>query len=272
MKEIRNITLVSVHGRPFLADVFLPGTQGPHPVVIFAHGFKGFKDWGPFDLIARSFVRKGFCFVKFNFSWNGTTPDSKTDFNDLEAFGNNNFTKELDDMKVVIDLIHEKPEWDLDTKNIFLIGHSRGGGIALLKASEDTRVKGVITWAAVAGFARHITVNEIKKWREAGVFYVENSRTGQQMPLYPQLYEDFYRNRHRLNIVKAAGKVAGRMLVVHGDADDTVPVSHAHEIISGSPGSKIMILPGADHSFGAAHPYLESDLPADFRSAVEATI
>ena len=272
MTEFRNISLLSVHGRPFLADVFLPGNKGPHPVVIFAHGFKGFKDWGPFDLIARSFARSGFCFVKFNFAWNGTTPDATTDFADLEAFGNNNFTKELDDLKVVIDLLHNRPEWNTDTKKIFLIGHSRGGGIALLKAAEDARVKGVITWAAVAGFARHISVEDIKRWREAGVFYVENSRTGQQMPLYPQLYEDFYRNRHRLNIVKAAGKVAGKMLVVHGDADDTVPVSHAHEILSGSPGSQILILPGADHSFGAAHPYTATELPSDFRKVVEATI
>lgn len=272
MKEFLNINLLSVHGRPFLADVFLPEHKGPHPVVIFAHGFKGFKDWGPFNIIARNFVSQGFCFVKFNFAWNGTTPDATMDFTDLEAFANNNFTKELDDMKVVIDMIHKQPEWNIDLKKIFLIGHSRGGGIALLKAAEDDRVKGVITWAAVAGFARHITVSEIKKWKEAGVFYVENSRTGQQMPLYPQLYEDFYRNRHRLNIVKAAGKVAGRMLVVHGDADETVPLSHAHEIISGSPGSKILILPDADHSFGATHPFTASELPPDFKMVVDATI
>jgi fermentation-respiration switch protein FrsA (DUF1100 family) len=75
-----------------------------------------------------------------------------------------------------------------------------------------------------------------------------------------------------LDIVKAAGKVAGRMLVVHGDADETVPLSHAHEIISASPGSKILILPDADHSFGATHPFTASELPPDFKMVVDATI
>ena len=44
-------------------------------------------------------------FVKFNFSHNGTSLDSPTDFIDLKAFGNNNFCIELDDLSCVLEWI-----------------------------------------------------------------------------------------------------------------------------------------------------------------------
>ena len=90
-------------GRQITFDVTLPGTVGPHPVVVFAHGFKGFKDWGPFGLVARAFAASGFAFVKFNFSFNGTTPEQPNDFADLGAFSENNFTRELNDLGSMIE-------------------------------------------------------------------------------------------------------------------------------------------------------------------------
>ncbi|MBK6642499.1 MAG: DUF2807 domain-containing protein [Bacteroidetes bacterium] len=186
--------------------------------------------WGVFDLVASQFAASGFGFIKFNFAFNGTTLENPLDFDDLDAFGNNNFTHELDDLEVAIDfLISNAEAYRVDINRIYLAGHSRGGGIVILKAAEDSRVKGITSWAAVAGFARHITVQDIRYWRQAGVFYVENSRTGQQMPLYPQLYENYYRNRNRLNILKAAERLQVPFLIIHGDEDETVPVDHALE-------------------------------------------
>ena len=77
----------------------------PQPLVIFCHGFKGFKDFGCWDLVAKAFVEAGLAFVKFNFSYNGTTVDDPLNFGDLEAFGQNNFSIELDDLGAVIDFM-----------------------------------------------------------------------------------------------------------------------------------------------------------------------
>ncbi|MBK8414099.1 MAG: prolyl oligopeptidase family serine peptidase [Bacteroidetes bacterium] len=153
------------------------------------------------------------------------------DFDDLDAFGNNNFTHELDDLEVAIDfLISNAEAFRVDINRIYLVGHSRGGGIVILKAAEDSRVRSYFRGPLLRDFARHITVQDIRYWREAGVFYVENSRTGQQMPLYPQLYENYYRNRNRLNILKAAERLKVPFLIIHGDEDETVPVDHATRI------------------------------------------
>jgi len=110
------------------------------------HGFKGFKDWGHFNLIADTFASAGFVFLKLNLSHNGTSPQHLFDFVDLEGFSLNNFTIELDDLQVVIDYIFSPefkvPDFEIDLDRLFMIGHSRGGSIAILKAAYEDRIKG----------------------------------------------------------------------------------------------------------------------------------
>ena len=42
------------------ADLSYTASQEEVPIVIFAHGFQGFKDWGPWPLSAEIFASKGF--------------------------------------------------------------------------------------------------------------------------------------------------------------------------------------------------------------------
>ena len=131
----RNLILQSKHGRPFLVDVYYQPDGLPKPVVIFCHGFKGFKDWGAFDIVAEKFAAAGFVYVKFNFSHNGTTVDHPMDFVDLDAFGNDNLSIEMDDLGVVIDWVCSAAfpvkATDVNTQQLYLMGHSRGGGISI---------------------------------------------------------------------------------------------------------------------------------------------
>ena len=94
MTITKNIIIPGKHNKPIITDVFYTENNTPKPVVIFCHGYKGFKDWGAWDLMAKAFAEAGFFFVKFNFSHNGGTAEQPIDFPDLEAFGNNNYTKE----------------------------------------------------------------------------------------------------------------------------------------------------------------------------------
>ena len=68
--------------RIMTADLSYTASQEEVPLVIFAHGFQGFKDWGSWPLAAEIFASKGFPFLKFNFSHNGTTPAHLTEFVD----------------------------------------------------------------------------------------------------------------------------------------------------------------------------------------------
>ena len=74
------------------------------PCLIFAHGFKGFKDWGFGPYIGDYFSKKGFFVLTFNFSHNGVG-DSLTDFVELDKFAENTFLLEIDDSRENIDVI-----------------------------------------------------------------------------------------------------------------------------------------------------------------------
>ncbi|MFT4664307.1 MAG: pimeloyl-ACP methyl ester carboxylesterase [Polaribacter sp.] len=260
----KDLLLSSKSGRSFLLDYYLPNEAANCPVVIFAHGFKGFKDWGCWQLMAEKFVNAGYAFVKFNFSYNGTTPDQPMDFADLEAFGQNNYTRELQDLNAVVNWIGISSNWprpnSIDNNKIALIGHSRGGGISIIKAASDERIKALITWAAVArlDYSWHKKEEQIKEWEKAGVLQALNGRTKQMMPLYYQLFEDFFANEEAFNTELALQKRSDLpILFIHGTADPAVPFSAAEQLKEWRPNAELVLLNGANHVFGGKHPWPE---------------
>ena len=272
MKIIRNKQLKGKHQKPILTDLFYQENKQPKPVVIFAHGYKGFKDWGCWDLVAEYFANQGNFFIKFNFSHNGGTVEQPIDFPDLEAFGQNNFIKELDDLESVIDWISEVDAYrnEVDLSNVVLIGHSRGGGVVTLKANEDSRINKVISWAGVSDYGSRFPNGEVLElWEKHGVSYIENSRTKQQMPHYFQFYENFVANKERLHIKRAAENLKIPHLIIHGTDDETVKIKEAKNLHSWSKFSKIYIIENANHSFGGKHPWEENKLPSHLLETVE---
>jgi pimeloyl-ACP methyl ester carboxylesterase len=262
MINLDNFTIKSsLHDLPILASVSYLKKDIPKPVIIFSHGFKGFKDWGHFPLVARWFAAQGFAFVRFNFSHNGTTPEEPADFANLDNFGKNNFSIELHDLDDVINWVEaNSDEHQFDKEKIYLIGHSRGGGISIIKASEDVRIKKIATWASVADFESRMKVDGFEEWKKTGVTYIPNARTNQNMPLYFQFYEDLDRNRERLLIKKAAKKLNKPFLIVHGTEDDTVSINEANALHQWVAGSRLCLIENADHAFNATHPYTAQEL------------
>ncbi len=258
-------------GRNMLADLTFDVRNREAPLVVFAHGFKGFKDWGAHNLVARYFAEHGFRFLKSNFSHNGTTPEHPLDFVDLEAFSDNTFSIELEDLKLVIDFATNGANF-LPVKTVSLIGHSMGGGISIIKTTEDERVEKLITWASVADFHNLWPKEAEAQWRLSGKQYFLNSRTNQQLPVKVTLLDDLDQNPKRLNIFLAAAEIKQPWLIVHGDADPTVNISHALQLNRKQPKSDLVVAPGANHTFNSNHPYLDASLPASLEQVCEVCI
>lgn len=263
------------HQRPILLDLRIPETANGE-LVIFCHGYKGFKDWGFWDLTGDAFATADFAFLKFNFSHNGGTVEQPYDCPDPEAFAMNNFTKEMDDLHTVLDWAGSElveVTNGISPKKIHLIGHSRGGGIATLKAAEDTRVDTLTSWAGVSDFkARFADKEALAYWKEKGVIYIENSRTKQQLPHYYQFYEDFIKNEERFTIKNAAQQLDIPHLIVHGTNDPTVDLKEAQALKSWNPQAELHIIEGADHVFGGGHPWEKARLPEAMKKAADATL
>ena len=255
--------------KPIFIDFTLSTQKITNKVIVFSHGFKGFKDWGPFNAISEYFADNGFIFVKFNFSYNGTSIENPSDFVDLKAFGNNNFCKELDDLGLVIDWVNN----EFSPSDIILLGHSRGGSISILKSSEDTRISKIVSWASPSDFLSKLPIDEkAKKWKDTGVAYIYNGRTKQNMPMYYQFYENCLNNSERLNIEKAVRKMKIPHLHIHGDADPTVLIDEAYNIKNWNTAAQLHIIKDADHVFGGFHPYDLKLFPDDLKEAVDTTI
>lgn len=271
----KNRVIPGRHSKDILLDIYYISNGSKKPVIIFAHGFKGFKDWGHFSAIANRFAEKGFVFIKFNFSHNGTTKDKPTLFADLEAFGQNNYSKEQDDLGTVIDSLEEGillPEDEVDMDNVYLLGHSRGGAMTIIKAKEDDRIKKVVTWGSPGYIGTRFSDEELKLWKKKGVVYFPNSRTGQQMPMYWQIMEDYQTNEARYDLSKVTKGLKKPLLVVHGTLDDTITYEEGKALASKSKNAELVTIEGANHTFGGTHPFIKEDLPLHTRQAIKATL
>ena len=254
--DIINGSYVGSGNRESLYDLRIP-MQFNGQLIIFVHGFMGFKDWGAWHLVQEYFTEKGYAFCKFNLSHNGGTIQNGIDFPDEESFARNTYSFEVNDItcisKQIIPYFEKTPQ-------IHLIGHSRGGGAALL-AAKEIGSKTLSLWASISSIASRFPTNEtLKKWGEDGIRYVENSRTKQALPQYFSLFQDFQENHKRLDIEIAARSLECPASVFHGKQDKSVDLSEGESLAKWL-NVDLFILENADHVFGAKHPWKENQLP-----------
>ncbi len=263
MLSLRNTIFIGSKKRASLFDLTIPGDfQGD--LILFIHGYKGYKDWGAWNLMEQAFIEEGFGFCKFNMSHNGGTTENGIDFPDLEAFANNTYSKEKFDVQAILNELekHLNP-----LPRIHLMGHSRGGGIALLNAS-DNRVSSVITLASISSVASRFSDEKmLAAWKETGVRYVKNERTKQDLPHYYSQYLDFVEYSKELDIEKVCKELNKPNLVIHGDKDSSVLIDEGVEIAQWT-NSPLYTIENADHVFGSSHPWKKDELPEALEEVV----
>lgn len=267
---IRNeqFSLIGALGKPLNGDLTYDENNTNTPLVIFVHGFKGFKDWGAHHLAARYFVQNGYRYLKFNLSHSGVIPEKPNDVTDLESFASNTFSKELLDIDIIIN--HSITYLGVD--HVYLIGHSRGGGLSILQAANNPHVKGLITWSSIADFSSLWKKEQEAEWRATGKIEVVNARTKEKMPLNATLLDDFEENSEELNIIAAAKRVNIPWLIVQGDDDINVPFETAEKLANANLESRLVKVKGANHVYGAVHPFPGETLPQQLFEVCEKSL
>lgn len=243
-----------IDGESIRGDLRYLPSEKPQPLLIFCHGFKGFKNWGFYPHLTSTFAKKGFATLVFNFSLNGVGEDL-LNFTCLEKFKENTFTREVEELKFVVAQILSNKLDSLKAEQISsigLVGHSRGGVSSLSVASSFPEIKAVSTLAAISRM-RFPDPDREKEWRKTGQTQILNMRTGQKMPLGVPLLDDMYQHRDRIE--QAARKLTKPLLVIHGDKDETVGLEEANELHAWADNSQFELIEGGDHVFNICHPW-----------------
>lgn len=268
MIQIKDFSLIGADQKPIVGDLTYDDKNTNAPLVIFVHGFKGFKDWGAHHLTARYFVQNGYRYLKFNLSHSGVSLENPNDVSDMDAFANNTFSKEMLDIDLVINYALE----NLGVNEVFMIGHSRGGGLSILQAANHPHIKALITWSSIADFSSLWKKEQEEEWRTAGKIHVVNARTKEKMPLNVGLLADFEANKAQLNIIEGAKRINIPWLIVQGDDDVNVPFETAQQLANANPASRLLKIEGANHVYGATHPYSSENLPPQLFQVCEKSI
>ncbi len=246
--------IASRDGYPLRGDVrHRDGLGDGAPAVVICHGFKGFKDWGFFPEVATELAGSGYIAISFNFSGSGIGP-GLFEFTDPERFEQATLSGDVDDLKCVLDTAARGALPGPRPRRLGLLGHSRGGAVSLLVAAGDPRVACLVTWAAVSHFDRWDEETR-RAWREQGVLDVVNARTGQVFKLSTAILDDIEAHQDgRLSLERAARELSAPHLIVHGAADESVPVTEGRQMAAWGRG-ELLEIPAAGHTFGAGHPF-----------------
>ena len=112
--EFTSVAISSGHinskeGLPIRYDLYAPqgANHHPLPVVIFVHGFKGFKDWGLFPDACEELAMNGLVVCAINLSLNGIG-DNKYEFDRLDLFERQTLSTDLDDIGLVIHALQNR--------------------------------------------------------------------------------------------------------------------------------------------------------------------
>ena len=258
-------------GRTIRGDLRIPEYPAGKPLLLFCHGFKGFKDWGGWQHALDRLCANGFHVISMNFSHNGIGPDMQN-FTELDKFAVNTIGMEIGDIDCVFEELREGsafPEFE-DIPKTGLIGHSRGGGTVILHNAQKRDADALVTWASVANFENYLRQRD--DWRRNGFIEQENKRTGQIMRMNVDFLNDLEAHPVERDILRAESTLGIPHLILHGDADEAVPIEQARQLYEASDKSRtqLEIIIGAGHTFGTVHPF--TGTTPEFETLVTKTI
>lgn len=200
-------------------------------LVIIGHGVTGNKDRPWAEGLAKAIEAAGMNALRFSFAGNG---ESEGDFKDCTI------SKEVKDLKSIVNAAEDE-----GYHRICYIGHSMGAAVGVLSASKDERIQLLVSLSGMV---------HTKKFCE--------TEFGDQKPGKGCMWEDeecplsqaFVDDMNKIdNVLAKTEKIEVPWLIVHGDADDVVPVEEGREIFAAAYEPKdLVILEGVDHVYSDA--------------------
>ncbi len=205
-----------------------------YPTIIICHGIPGSgaarpKDDPGYERLAQEFTSEGIAAVIFNFRGCG---DSGGNFDMI------GWTRDLD---AVLDVVLNKPH--VDPSRVMLLGFSGGGAAAIRVAAENDKIFSL----AVVGTPSDFGIFEkdpekiVEDFKERGIIRDQD---------FPKDLDRWLAGFVEIEPKRWISHFSGKhLLIIHGDADELIPVDQAYELKERAPEgiSELEIIPGGVH-------------------------
>jgi len=230
--KVREIRLKS-DGLELVGEFHIPSGDKVHPALCICHGIPASPpdptDRG-YALLAQDFCRAGFATLIFNFRGAGRSEGN------LDILGWSR------DLQAALDFLYNLEE--VDKTRFCLLGFSGGAAVSVYTTAHDPRVSSVVTCACPADF-RSLSQKEtlpdtIQRFRQIGSIRDKD---------FPPSIEEWEKGFETVSPTKWIDKISPRpLLLVHGDADELIPLEHAHKLYQKAKEPKeLKIVAGARH-------------------------
>jgi dipeptidyl aminopeptidase/acylaminoacyl peptidase len=230
--EIKEIRL-KADGLELAGELHIPSRDKIHPALCICHGIPAVPpdptDRG-YTVLAQSFCHAGFTTLIFNFRGTGKSQGN------LDILG---WTR---DLQAALDFLYNLKE--ADKTRFCLLGFSGGAAVSIYTAARDSRVSYVVTCACPADFRslpqREMPLDTIQRFRQIGAIRDKD---------FPPSIEEWQKGFETISPINWIDKISPRpLLLVHGDADELIPLEHAYKLYQKAKEPKeLKIVAGAKH-------------------------
>ncbi len=253
-------TIPGAEGEAIRGQTHWRAGETPGAVVLLGHGFKGYKDYGFLPLLAADLAEQLPLVVhRFNFSHSGLG-DNPSTFQRADLFEKDTWNKLCFDLNAMIRAARagELPKTPADLP-IIPIGHSRGGVTTLLTLARRARDGDASDIAAAISMsAPAMTLNlkdeQVAIFKEQGYMSSPSSRTGQELRLGRAWLEEQLDDPEAHNLLALCSHIKTPVLIMHGDADPTIPVQASAQLADAITTSERVVIESANHVFNTPNP------------------
>lgn len=206
--------------------------EGSRDIVVVIHGFTGHMEEPHILAVTRAFNELGLATLRVDMYGHGHSEG---------AFEDHTLYKWLTNALTVIDYAR-----NLDfVRDVYLCGHSQGGLTVMLAAAlEHDRVRGVIPLSPAAMIPEYCRKGDMLGMAFDPDHIPEYLEYGER-----RLGGNYVRVAQTIRVEDAVDRYEGPVLIVHGDADEAVPVQVGIDAARRYRQAELVLIPGDTHCY-----------------------
>ena len=218
------------NGNKIYGEIYRPVGDGPFPGIIICHGFNA--NCGYAREFAQYLATKGVVAYIFDFIGGGTNVKSGGSTTNMSVL------TEAQDFNVAFNGIRSLSY--VDETRMFVMGESQGGFVATYIAGTRSKdIKGLIALYPAYNLGGDYT------WMiKMGLIPEKMNFLG--MTVGRKYFEDL----SKVNIYKTMTNFTGKTVIIHGTADNLVPISGSEQAVKTMKNAKLVKVKGGQHGFG----------------------